>query len=93
LEVTTKGLPPLPAFAFDHENAKAIATLYTQLMLDQGFLASGAFYATFAHQNEHVDAALAATDRAFAQIKEAIARDSVIRELRGPIAHVGLRRR
>lgn len=92
LKIRLKGVDPLPSFAFEHEEATALHTLYTQWMLDEGFLASGAFYASFAHEEAQVDAALAATDRVFGKIATAIAGGTVKDQLRGPVAHSGLRR-
>jgi glutamate-1-semialdehyde 2,1-aminomutase len=92
LRLTVRGVAPLPSFAFDHgSHSPALRTLYTQCMLDEGFLASGAFYPSRAHTTSHVDQALAATDRAFATLREALADGSVGARLRGPVASSGLR--
>lgn len=92
LSVATKGIPPLPTFAFRHgDESRALATLYTQTMLDEGFLASGAFYPSYAHRERHVDAALDATHRAFARLRVALDRGRVRDGLRGPIAYADLR--
>src|SRR5262249_48098574 len=50
IAISVKGLPPLSSFAIEHPKAQAISTLFTQKMLERGFLASKAFYATYAHQ-------------------------------------------
>jgi hypothetical protein len=60
-------------------------------MLDRGFLASGAFYASLAHDDRAVDAALAATGESFRSIARALAEDAIEASLRGPVAHTGLR--
>jgi glutamate-1-semialdehyde 2,1-aminomutase len=92
LSLTVRGVPPLPSFAFEYgDESAAIRTLYTQCMLDEGFLAGGAFYPSLAHQPHHVDAALAATDRAFGVLRAAIADGTVRTKLRGPVAFAGLR--
>ncbi len=67
-------------------------TLYTQEMLDQGLLASGAFYATYAHTPAHVERILGAVDRAFGRIRAALDAGPVADALRGPVAHEGFRR-
>jgi glutamate-1-semialdehyde aminotransferase len=93
LAITVKGLPPLSAFSLDHgADAIALSTLFTQEMLEQGFLASKAFYATWAHQPEHVDAYLAAADRAFASMRAALDAGDVAGRLRGPMQHTGFHR-
>ncbi len=86
------GIPPLSHFSFDYENSQAIHTLFTQLMLDRGFLATKAFYATYAHQDCHVQSYLEAVDETFALIAKAIERDEVEELLEGPVAHSGFRR-
>jgi glutamate-1-semialdehyde aminotransferase len=92
LRIVTRGVAPLPSFTFDHGDAAAVLrTLYTQCMLDEGFLAAGAFYPSLAHQAAHVDAALGATDRAFAVLTSALADGSLRARLRGPVAAAGLR--
>ncbi|MGH8442915.1 MAG: aminotransferase class III-fold pyridoxal phosphate-dependent enzyme [Nevskiaceae bacterium] len=92
LPVVTRGIAPLPSFAFEHAEARALATLYTQCMLDQGFLASGAFYASLAHAPEVVDAALAATNESFAELRRALDAGRVRKALRGRVAETGLRK-
>jgi glutamate-1-semialdehyde aminotransferase len=92
LRIVTRGIAPLPSFAFEYgDDSAALRTLYTQCMLDEGFLASGAFYPSFAHEPRHVDAALAATGRAFETVRSAMADGSVHARLRGPVASSGLR--
>lgn len=94
LAISQRGLPALPSFAFtDAEHSRAMHTLFTQLMLDEGFLASGAFYATCAHEARHLDAALASADRAFARIRAARDAGTLTRSLRGPLAAAGVSRR
>ncbi len=92
--IRTWGIAPSPSFAFDHgDDARALASLYTQSMLDEGFLATGAFYASFAHRAAHVDAALEAGDRSFAKLFAALSRGDVASALRGPVAYAGPSRR
>ena len=96
--IQVKGLPPLSSFAFVDAaapHAQALSTLYTQKMLDHGFLASKAFYVTYAHQPAHVEAYLAAADDAFAGLRAALdggAPDAIVAALRGPLQHTGFRR-
>jgi glutamate-1-semialdehyde 2,1-aminomutase len=92
IELQVNGLPPLSSFALRHEQAAGLSTLFTQEMLDRGFLASKAFYATYAHQPAHVEAYLAAVDETFAVLRAAIAADDVVGRLRGPLQHTGFRR-
>ena len=55
LNVQVSGIAPLSAIRFDYPNSQAIRTLFTQMMLDRGFLAGSAFYVTYAHQDHHID--------------------------------------
>jgi len=84
--------PCLAHFQFDHEHSEALRTLYTQLMLDRGFLAGASLYATLAHTDEIVRLYGTAIDEVFAEIAEALARGDVRERLRGPTAHSGFRR-
>lgn len=92
LLITVAGFAPLSRFSFDYPNAQTLKTLFTQLMLDRGFLASTAFYAMYAHEQSHVDAYGSAVAEAFSQIRDAIDQGSVESMLRGPIAHSGFAR-
>ena len=93
LSVTVNGIPPLSHFSFEgYENSQAMHTLFNQIMLEKGFLATKSFYAMYAHQNGHVDEYLAVVDDIFAVIATAVERNEVERLLKGPVAHSGFRR-
>jgi glutamate-1-semialdehyde 2,1-aminomutase len=62
------------------------------MMLEKGFLATNAFYATYAHQNTHIESYLAAVEETFDFLAQAIKRENVETHLKGPIAHSGFRR-
>ena len=55
------------------------------------FLASPAFYASFAHTEQIVAKALEASDHAFKKLRQALDSGCVADSLEGPIAHTGLR--
>jgi glutamate-1-semialdehyde 2,1-aminomutase len=55
IPLTVGGFPPLSHFSFEVDYAQAVRTLFTQLMLEQGFLATNAFYANYAHSEEDAD--------------------------------------
>ena len=86
------GIKPLSHFSLSVADAQAAHTLLTQLMLDRGYLAGKAFYATFAHQDDHVDAYLAAFSEVLSTIAEAIDRKELTDMLEGPPAHTGFTR-
>ncbi|MGC9970651.1 MAG: aminotransferase class III-fold pyridoxal phosphate-dependent enzyme [Bryobacteraceae bacterium] len=92
LSVCISGIAPLGHLSFNYPNGLAMRTLFTQLMLQRGFLATGAFYATFAHQPEHVEAYLDAVSECFHTIAEAHAAGTVESSLEGPVAHAGFQR-
>jgi hypothetical protein len=67
-------------------------TLFTQEMLDRGFLASGQLYASYAHEPEHIGAYLSAVGEVFTSLARARAQGDVSRQLRGPVKHSGFQR-
>jgi hypothetical protein len=85
-------LKPLSHFTFRDENSQAAHTLFTQLMLERGFLATRAFYATYAHQDEHIESYLAAVEDSFVVVAQALEQGSLSKMLKGPVAHTGFRR-
>lgn len=92
LAITVSGMPPLSHFSFNYQDGQTIRTLFTQIMLGKGFLATNAFYAAHAHQPDHVRSYLEAVDEAFGEIAEALNQNDVAQRLKGPIAHTGFRR-
>ncbi|MFH1386139.1 MAG: aminotransferase class III-fold pyridoxal phosphate-dependent enzyme [bacterium] len=90
--ISVEGIPPLGHFSFKYDNALAIKTLFTQIMLEKGCLATNSFYASFAHSPEIVDKYLFAVDEAFAVIASAIQSAKVESSLKGPVCHAGFKR-
>ncbi len=94
LQLSVTGIPPLAHF--DVESAEidrsAFVTAYTQLMLERDFLATNAFYASFAQTDEDVASYLEATGEAFALIAEAARSGGVERLLRGDVVQPGFKR-
>lgn len=92
LSVHVGGMLPLGHFAIEHEKSRAAHTLFTQLMLERGYLATKAFYATYAHRPAEIESYLAEVEEVFSIIAEALRADRVEAMLRGPIAHAGFHR-
>jgi len=92
LSIDIGGIPPLSHFNLVGNDAQAKHTLFTQLMLERGFLAGKAFYSTYAHQNEHVEIYLDAVKDVFGIITGAVKHGDVQAMLKGPIAHSSFRR-
>ena len=61
-------------------------------MLERGFLASGRFYANYAHQKIHVDQYLESVNEVFDIIKTALNNETLKDLLKGPVAHSGFKR-
>jgi glutamate-1-semialdehyde 2,1-aminomutase len=93
LPVQVGGFPCLASFRFDHPQADALRTLYTQMMLSRGYLAGSGLYPTLAHTDVIVDRYSEAIDSVFKEIAEVLASDDELSaHLRGPVAHSGFRR-
>jgi glutamate-1-semialdehyde 2,1-aminomutase len=91
LDVRISGIPPLSHLSFLAAPQPA-ATLFTQSMLDRGFLAGKAFYASFAHTDGMIGDYLAAVRESFEIIASAVAEASIESRLRGPVAQSGFAR-
>ncbi len=84
--------PCLASFKFNHPEADALKTLFIQLMLERGFLASLVVYPTLAHAEEIVEKYLTAVDEVFGIIAKVLAGGDIKAHLKGPVAHSGFRR-
>ncbi len=88
LKIEISGPPALVEFTFHYgDETMAVRTLFTQEMLDRGFLDTGLLYVTYAHKIEHVRKYLLAVDGVFATIAQAVKDKKVRALLRGPVAH------
>jgi len=92
LSLQIGGIPPLSHFSFDLPNSLEAKAYFVQLMLDEGFLASTLFYSMYAHTFDHVEAYLAAVDRAFEEIARAVETGKLRQMLRGEPAASGFKR-
>lgn len=91
LAVSVTGIPPLSHLGFADE-PQATATLFTQELLDRGFLASRSFYPSFAHTDAQIDSYLSAVDEVFVGLADAVKTGTVVERLRGPVAQTGFTR-
>ena len=89
IDIKISGLHPLCHFSFNDMHL-ARKTLFTQCLLKDGFLATTAFYASYAHSMKIAQQYLDSVDRAFSVIKKA--GDNPKKLLKGPVCHDGLRR-
>lgn len=92
LSIDTNGIPPLSHLSFKYENEAAVATLFTQLMLERDMLASVSFYPCLAHTTELVDQYLEQVEDVFQVCADAIEQDRVESMLHGPVRHPDFRR-
>lgn len=92
ISIKLAGIVPLSNFSFDHPKSNALATLFTQEMLDRGYLAAPRFNSTLAHTPELVERYLRDIDAVFALIADAIRRDDIEKRLRGPVRHSDFQR-
>lgn len=90
--VTDGGYSALAHFRFNHEQANELKTLFTQLMLEKGFLASTVVYPTLAHNEEVLKLYEQALDDVFGQISNIISNEKISESLKGPQAHTGFAR-
>ena len=86
------GLPSLAHLAFDHPDEATLMTLFTQTMLERGYLACHQFKPSFAHQDAHVDAYSRAVDATFATIADASRCGDAAARLHGPVVRRGFYR-
>lgn len=92
LNVTVSGIYPLSSFSFNYKNHLALKTLFTQQMLKKGFLATTAFYASYAHKAGHIAKYLEAVDAVFAFISKTLEKGKPEKYFKGSICHSGFKR-
>lgn len=92
LDIHVGSIYPLSHFDFKYKDPLILKTLYTQIMLEKGYLATNAYYSSFAHKNKHIDAYLKATDEAFFEIAKGLKNGNVESMLKGPVCQSGFKR-
>ena len=92
IDIEVGGIAPIAHFSFNHKTPLVLKTLFTQFMLENGFLATTAFYASYAHKEKHIAQYLEHADKAFHFIKKAIKKGRPERKLKGPVCDSGFKR-
>jgi len=92
LPVQASGFPCLAHFQFDHPEAITLRTLFTQRMLEHGFLAGTGVYPTLAHTDAVVARYADALDAVFGWLAKAVSGGDLGAYLKGPVAQTGFRR-
>jgi hypothetical protein len=88
------GLPCMAHFGFE-ECPLELKTLYTVLMLKEGFLGNTAIYPTLAHTDEILQLHRTAIDKVFyqiGQIYKAGGKEAVTEAIGGPVCQTGFQR-
>lgn len=84
------GIYPLSHFAFDNKSPLVMKTLFTQLMLEEGFLATTGLYSSFAHKDEHLNLYEKAVNSVFEKLKNM--QNEPEKFLRAEVCHSGFKR-
>ncbi|PIS09202.1 aminotransferase class III [Candidatus Beckwithbacteria bacterium CG10_big_fil_rev_8_21_14_0_10_34_10] len=92
LKINVSGTNAIGHFSFKHKKQLVLKTIFTQLMLEKGFLASTSFYASYAHKKKHVKKYLEALDEVFAFIAKAVKEGNPEKHLKGSVCHAGFKR-
>ena len=94
VDIDCSGVPCLAHFGFK-ENKLEQKTLYTVLMLKEGFLGNTAIYPTMAHTDEVLALHREVIDKVFFQMGEIIrkgGREAILEAIGGPVCLSGFKR-
>ena len=89
---TENGLPTLAHFSLGHDDDLALTTLFTQIMLEKGYLAYNQFKPSFAHKQHHVKDYIKNVNEVFVELANALEKGDVRERLIGPPAKQGFYR-
>jgi glutamate-1-semialdehyde 2,1-aminomutase len=92
LRIQVTGIPPLSTFAFQDGNPAALATLFTQHMLERGYLATTGMYTNYCHRPDQISTFLEEVTKVFKLIATSLENEEVEQQLKGPIRHSGFQR-
>lgn len=92
MDIEIGGIYPISHFSFNHPKNLLLKTLYTQFFLEKGFLATTAFYASFAHKKEHVEEYLYHAGEIFNKLRKIIDENEPEKHLAGPVCQSGFKR-
>ena len=92
LEISIRGIDPLATLSFSGKSATALMTLFTQEMLDRGFLTGKSFYAMGSHTEKDICDYNLACKEVFKELASALHSNSIYKKIRGPLAHSGFKR-
>lgn len=92
LKIETGGIYPLGHFSFIPDKKLILKTLFIQKMLEKGFLATTAFYASYAHKNNYLARYFKAVGETFKFISATIKEGNPQKHLKGQVCHAGFKR-
>jgi glutamate-1-semialdehyde aminotransferase len=92
LKIEISGIPPLTHISFKHEEPNVVQTLYSQEMLQKGYLLGASVYTTHAYTDEVIDQFLNDSDPVFGTIAEARRKGNTRSLLRGDVIEMGFKR-
>lgn len=92
VEIEIGGIYPLSHFGFVCDKPLEYKTFFTQEMLKEGFLASTAFYMSYAHTDDIIEKYLVAYERTIAKIASINGSSKDIEEFIGKCCHSGFER-
>lgn len=91
LNIHVGSIYPMSHFDFK-DKPLVMKTLFTQEMLKKGFLATNAYYSSYAHKQEHLDRYLNAVNDVFAFLSQVLVEGEPEKYLNGPVCHSGFKR-
>ena len=68
LDIHVSGVLPMGHFSFNYSESLSMKSLFVQMMLERGFLATTGYYAMYAHTEEHCRKYLNAVDEVFQEL-------------------------
>lgn len=92
LKIHVGSIYPLSHFDFEYPNALVLKTLFTQEMLKKGYLATNAYYASYAHKEKDIEQYLIAVKEVFSIISTSIQNKDSEQLLEGPVCQTGFQR-
>ncbi len=92
LDIHVSGILPMGHFSFSYPNGQSMKSLFVQMMLERGFLASNLYYAMYAHTEQNCRDYLEAVDEVFKKMAR-LNREGIIEEaMAGKPATAGFKR-
>ena len=94
LDIEIVGIPPLTTclFQYTDDTALELQTIFTQEMLDRGYLAWNHVYTCYEHTEEIVDLYMECVDDVFGLMANAVEQGKIKDMLKGPVATKGFKR-